>query len=97
MDRKAFETELTRDGYEIVSITMQPDAVNPPHVHPFDARVMVVDGAMTVDREDTGARTFQVGEWFELQSGCRHSEAAGTAGAIYVAGRRLPANRRGDA
>jgi quercetin dioxygenase-like cupin family protein len=94
VDRTVFETELTRDGYEIVSISMQPDAVNPQHVHPFDARVMVVDGAMTVDREDTGARTFQVGEWFELQAGCRHSETAGAAGATYVAGRRLPANRR---
>ena len=55
-------------------------------MHPFDARVLVVDGAMTVDREDTGARTFQAGESFELHAGCRHSETAGTAGATYVAG-----------
>jgi quercetin dioxygenase-like cupin family protein len=88
MDRAMFEAALTRDGYEIVSIAMQPDAVNPAHVHPFDARVLVVEGAMTVDREDTGARTFQLGEWFELHSGCRHSETAGPAGARYVAGRR---------
>jgi quercetin dioxygenase-like cupin family protein len=94
MDRATFEATLASDGFEIVSITMQPDAVNPEHVHPFDARVMVVDGAMTVDREDTGARTFQSGESFELHAGCRHSEAAGGAGAVYVAGRRLPANRR---
>jgi quercetin dioxygenase-like cupin family protein len=94
MDRATFEAGLTRDGYEIVSISMKPDAVNPEHVHPFDARVMVVAGAMTVDREDTGARTFQPGEWFELQHGCRHSEAAGGAGATYVAGRRLPAHRQ---
>jgi quercetin dioxygenase-like cupin family protein len=94
MDRATFEAALTRDGYEIVAITMKPDQLNAGHVHPFDARVMVVDGAMTVDREDTGARTFEVGEWFELLSGCRHSEAAGGAGATYVAGRRLPAHRR---
>jgi quercetin dioxygenase-like cupin family protein len=94
MDRTTFEAALTRDGFEIVSISMKPDAVNPEHVHPFDARVMVVEGAMTVDREDTGARTFQPGESFELRAGCRHSETAGTAGASYVAGRRLPANRR---
>jgi quercetin dioxygenase-like cupin family protein len=94
MDRAAFEATLLADGFEIVSITMHPDAVNPGHVHPFDARVMVVQGAMTVDREDTGARTFQPGEWFDLHAGCRHSEAAGAAGATYVAGRRLPANRR---
>jgi quercetin dioxygenase-like cupin family protein len=94
MDRATFEATLTQEGFEIVSISMQPDKVNPEHVHPFDARVMVVEGAMTVDREDTGARTFQPGEWFELQAGCRHSETAGGAGASYVAGRRLPANRR---
>src|SRR5271156_4278562 len=94
MDRATFEASLTRDGFEIVSISMQPDAVNPEHVHPFDARVLVVDGAMTVDREDTGARAFQAGEWFELHAGCRHSEAAGASGASYVAGRRLPSGRR---
>jgi quercetin dioxygenase-like cupin family protein len=94
MDRTAFEASLASDGYEIVSISMKPDAVNAEHVHPFDARVMVVEGAMTVDREDTGARTFQPGESFELQAGCRHSETAGSGGATYVAGRRLPANRR---
>jgi quercetin dioxygenase-like cupin family protein len=95
MDRATFESALTRDGFEIVSISMRPDAVNPAHVHPFDARVLVVDGAMTVDREDTGARTFQVGESFELHAGCRHSETAGSAGAAYVAGRRVP-NRKGE-
>jgi quercetin dioxygenase-like cupin family protein len=94
MDRATFESGLAQEGYEIVSVTMQPNAVNAQHVHPFDARVMVVDGAMTVDREDTGARTFLVGEWFELAAGCRHSETAGDAGATYVAGRRLPARRR---
>ena len=29
MDRATFEAALTRDGFEIVSITMRPDAVNP--------------------------------------------------------------------
>jgi quercetin dioxygenase-like cupin family protein len=94
MDRATFEASLTSDGFEIVSISMKPDAVNAEHVHPFDARVMVVAGAMTVNREDTGARTFQSGESFELNSGCRHTETAGPAGATYVAGRRLPENRR---
>jgi quercetin dioxygenase-like cupin family protein len=94
MDRATFEATLASDGYEIVSITMKSEQVNAEHVHPFDARVMVVDGAMTVDREDTGARTFQSGESFELHAGCRHSETAGESGATYVAGRRPPANRR---
>ena len=93
MDRATFEAALSRDGFEIVSVSMKPDAVNPEHVHPFDARVLVVEGAMTVDREDTGAHTFQAGEFFELHAGCRHSETAGGSGATYVAGRRVP-NRK---
>lgn len=96
MDRATFEAALTRDGFEIVSISMKPEAINPAHVHPFDARVLVIDGAMTVDREDSGARTFQVGEFFELPAGCRHSETAGASGAAYVAGRRAP-HRKGGA
>ncbi len=91
MDRAAFEAALTRDGFEIVSITMKPDAINPEHVHPFDARLLVLDGAMTIVRDD-GAPThvYQAGETFEMPSGCRHSETAGASGATYVAGRRTP-------
>jgi quercetin dioxygenase-like cupin family protein len=94
MDRTTFETGLTRDGFEIVSISMKPAAINPEHVHPFDARVLVTDGAMTIDREDATPRTYLAGEFFELHAGCRHSETAGEAGATYIAGRRLPAHRR---
>ena len=91
MDRAAFETALTRDGFEIVSVTMKPDAINPEHVHPFDARLLVVDGAMTIVRDDGApVQTYQAGETFEMPVGCRHSEAAGPAGATYVAGRRVP-------
>jgi len=88
MDRATFEANLTRDGYEIVSISMRPDAVNAEHAHSFDARVLVVDGAMTIGREGDATRTYQAGEFFEMPSGCRHSETAGPAGAVYVAGRR---------
>ena len=94
MDRTAFEAALTREGFEIVTNTMKPDAVNPAHVHPFDARLLVVDGAMTIEREGAPIQTYRTGETFEMPSGCRHSETAGEAGATYVAGRRLPAERR---
>jgi quercetin dioxygenase-like cupin family protein len=91
MDRATFEASLTRDGFEIVSVTMQPDAINPQHVHTFDARLLVVDGAMTIDREGAPTRTYRTGETFEMPSGTRHSETAGASGATYVAGRRAPA------
>jgi quercetin dioxygenase-like cupin family protein len=91
MDRASFEASLTRDGFEIVSVTMKPGAVNPRHVHPFDARLLVVAGAMTIDREDAPLHTYQTGETFEMPSGTHHSETAGETGATYVAGRRVPA------
>lgn len=89
MDRTQFETELQRDGYEIVVNTMQPDQLNPEHSHSFDARLMVVAGTMTI--ECAGDRhTYNVGETFSMQNGRLHSEHAGPAGATYVAGRRKP-------
>ena len=46
MDRTAFEAELQRDGYQVVTNTMQPGAINPEHAHDFDARLLVVAGEM---------------------------------------------------
>lgn len=94
MERATFEAALTRDGFEIVSITMQPDAVNPTHVHPFDARLLLIDGTVLIDREGAPRETYQPGETWEIVNGTRHAEIAGSAGATYVAGRRLPAHRQ---
>jgi quercetin dioxygenase-like cupin family protein len=89
VDRVAFEAELQRDEYQVVVNTMQPGAINPEHAHEFDARLLVVDGEMTIvvgDQRDT----YHVGDTFSMTHGCRHSEQAGPAGATYVAGRRKP-------
>jgi quercetin dioxygenase-like cupin family protein len=91
MDRAAFEAALGRDGYQIVTNTMLPGAINPTHAHSFDARLMVVAGAMTIAREGAETRTYNLGDTFDMPAGTRHSETAGAAGATYVAGRRQPA------
>jgi len=91
MDRETFEAALARDGFQAVTVTMKPDAVNPPHVHDFEARLLVVDGEMTVARDGEAAVTYQTGDTFEMRLGCRHSETAGSNGATYIAGRRKPA------
>jgi quercetin dioxygenase-like cupin family protein len=90
MDRPTFEAGLTREGFEIVTNAMKPNAVNAEHAHSFDARLLVVEGAMTIVRDGAPIRTYAVGETFEMPAGTRHSEAAGEAGATYVAGRRAP-------
>ena len=90
MDKATFETELTRDGFTIVSVSMKPNTTNPEHVHPFDARLLVTEGAMTIVRDGAPTRTYNAGETFEMPVGTKHSESAGEAGAVYVAGRRMP-------
>ena len=89
MDRTAFEAELQSEGRQVVTVTMQPNQVNPEHAHDFEARLMVVAGEMTVDWGDE-RRTFAEGDSFTMQLGRRHSEIAGAQGATYIAGRRKP-------
>ena len=86
MDRSAFEAELQREGRQVVTVTMQPNQVNPGHTHDFEARLMVVAGEMTVDYGDH-RHTYNQGDTFSMQPGRRHAELAGPAGATYVAGR----------
>jgi quercetin dioxygenase-like cupin family protein len=93
MDRPTFEASLINEGFQVVTVTMGPDAVNPEHVHPFDARLLVAEGTMTIWREDAPTHTYQVGDTFEMPAGTRHSETAGPGGATYVAGRRTPARK----
>jgi quercetin dioxygenase-like cupin family protein len=89
----AFETELHEQGYaEVVDRRMKPNAVNPEHTHEFDARLLVLDGAMTVTAAGT-ERTYSAGDTFTMSAGCRHAERSGPVGVRYLAGRRYPAVR----
>ena len=88
MDKATFENELRDKGYgEVVDRRMEPGAVNPTHAHEFDARLLVLEGAMTIAAEG-GEQTYRAGEIFEMPAGRRHSETAGPDGARYIAGRR---------
>lgn len=93
MERMAFETELHEQGYmEVVDRRMEPNAINPEHTHEFDARLLVLDGTMTVTAAGT-ERTYNAGDTFTMSAGCRHTERSGPAGVRYLAGRRYPAVR----
>jgi quercetin dioxygenase-like cupin family protein len=88
MDRTAFEAAQRQEGREVVVVTMQPNQVKPEHTHDFEARVMVVAGAMTVDYGDR-QQIYNEGDTFTVPLGHRHAEHAGPSGATYVAGRRM--------
>ena len=88
MDRTVFEAELREQGYnEVVDRRMEPSDVNRGHAHEFDARVLVLEGAMTIASEG-GEHTYRAGEFFAIPAGRPHSEAAGPDGVRYIAGRR---------
>lgn len=89
MDRQTFEAELVRDGYEVVENGMRPGTFNPDHEHPFDARLFVLDGEITV-AFDGESKTCRAGDSFALAAFVTHSETVGPDGVSYVAGRRSP-------
>ena len=90
MDQATFEAELRQQGYaEMVDRRMEANAVNPEHAHEFDARLLVLEGAMTITAEGR-QRTYRAGETFAMTAGCRHTEQSGSDGARYLAGRRYP-------
>ena len=93
MDQATFEKELREQGYaEIVDRRMAADTLNPEHAHEFDARLLVLEGGMTIAAEGS-ERTYRAGETFAMSRGCRHSERSGPEGARYLAGRRYPVAR----
>ena len=90
MGRTEFETELQAQGYrEIVDRRMPASEVNPEHAHEFDARLLVLEGAMTIACGGE-ERTYRAGDSFAMAAGRRHAERAGPEGVRYLAGRRYP-------
>jgi quercetin dioxygenase-like cupin family protein len=91
MEQAEFEAALRRDGYgEIVDRRMAANQFNPDHTHEFDARVLVVEGEMTI-AQGGAAHTYRAGDTCALSAGTVHSEQCGAAGVRYLAGRRFKA------
>ena len=90
MDRTTFETELSEQGYaEVMDRRMEANSLNPEHAHEFEARLLVLEGAMTITAEGQ-RRTYRAGDTFAMTAGCRHTEQCGPDGVRYLAGRRYP-------
>jgi quercetin dioxygenase-like cupin family protein len=87
MTRAEFEAELVRDGYEVREGEIRPHVDHEAHAHEFDARVLVLDGSITLvfgkDRV-----TYGPGDSCSVPAGTLHEEHTDTAGVRYVYGRR---------
>lgn len=93
LTREAFESDLRREGFEVVHGGQQAGHKGEPHAHDFDVRIMVLGGEITLVR-DGKAETFRAGEYCEVPAGCMHCEEVGPEGLAYIAGK---AYRRGPA
>jgi quercetin dioxygenase-like cupin family protein len=89
MDRADFEADLSRKGYEVVDKTLTPDLDKPAHAHDFDARILVLEGVLTISRGGE-RRSYAPGEVFEVPAGTTHAEHTGAAGARFLLGKRAP-------
>jgi quercetin dioxygenase-like cupin family protein len=88
MDTTASETHWKQAGYrDIDTRTALPNVSRQPHAHPFDARVLMLAGELTVMSEGQ-SRTYRTGETFEMAAGCLHSEQYGPEGATLLIGRK---------
>jgi quercetin dioxygenase-like cupin family protein len=87
MDWETFETELRQEGYQCRLAEMAPGTANAAHAHSFDAKLLILDGAMTIVC-DGERRTYTPGESFAMPAGREHEEHVGPEGVRYIAGRR---------
>ena len=84
-----FESTLRREGFdEVKTNTLPAGRVTSIHDHPFETRVLVTAGEITLTVAGT-AQAYREGDSFTLPLHCRHEEAVGPEGVSYVVGRRF--------
>lgn len=86
LTREAFESDLRREGFEVVSGGQKAGHAGDAHAHDFDARIMVLSGEITLIR-DGKPETFRAGDHCEVPAGCVHTEQVGPEGVAYIAGK----------
>ena len=87
MTRAEFQAACLREGYAIGEGEIQPHVRRQPHAHDFDARLFVVDGALTLVRGED-RETYGPGEVCVVPAGTVHAEQTEADGARLVYGRR---------
>ena len=92
LTREAFESDLRREGFEVVHGGQKGGFAEELHAHDFDVRIMVLSGETTVTR-DNKAETFGAGDHCEIPAGCLHTTQVGPEGVAYIVGKvcRQPA------
>ena len=83
---QAFESDLRREGFEVLHGGQKGGFTEDCHAHDFDVRIMVLSGEITVTR-DNKPQTFHAGENCEIPAGCMHTTEVGPEGVAYMVGK----------
>jgi mannose-6-phosphate isomerase-like protein (cupin superfamily) len=86
LTREAFESDLRREGFEVIHGGQKPDFAEEMHAHDFDARIMVLGGEITIAR-DGKIETFKAGDCCEIPEACQHTAKVGPEGVAYIVGK----------
>ena len=92
LTREAFESDLRREGFEVVHGGQKAGFAEDMHAHDFDARIMVLGGEITVTRDGKPV-LFRAGDHCEIPAGCQHTTQVGPEGVATIVGKviRQPA------
>jgi quercetin dioxygenase-like cupin family protein len=70
LTREAFESDLRREGFEVIHGGQKPDFAEDLHAHDFDVRIMVLSGEITVTRDGKpeSSRPAIIARWWRVAS-----------------------------
>ena len=84
-----FTAQAMDDGFdEVMQKEWAPNLVLEKHAHPFDARVQVAAGQVTLELAN-GSKTYEPGDGFFITRGTEHAELYGPQGATFWVARKL--------
>src|SRR5215467_12202013 len=87
MNRAEFEAELWREGYELQAGTIEPNVHRDAHAHDFDARLLVLEGSVTLVFGSDRC-IYRPGDSCNVPAGTMHEEHTEADGVRFLAGRR---------
>ena len=90
MNEQEFRTEYEADGFDIQTFQFEPNQQRAEHAHPWDARLLLLEGALTLGTPD-GEATYRPGETCAVDAGTPHTETTGSSGARGLVAKKAPA------
>lgn len=89
MDEQKFRQQVASEGYTVGDIAVKPaNDSNDFHAHDFAAKLLIIDGEITITTEDGKATTCRADDIFQLAAGIRHKEQVGADGVRILPSRK---------